>query len=195
MEDPYYVPPCCDSKAENAKLRTELKDMDDQRKDMIRQKFTLIQERDASLLQIGEVGLAWTELKAAEAANVPSGEFGEDDLRGDRVRVAKDKLNLALDGIIEKPLQEPPKKCNSYWDGNQCEDILNHDGKHRFMGWTWVVSPPPMLCGPCSAHGRNKDAGCTCECHLPEPLEKRVDEAPKPCPICNVVPYCHHRDK
>jgi hypothetical protein len=26
-------------------------------------------------------------------------------------------------------------------------------------------------------------------------IEKRKDETPKPCPICNVVPYCHHKDK
>jgi hypothetical protein len=48
-----------------------------------------------------------------------------------------------LEGRSEKPKSEPPR-CDSYWDGNQCEGPTGHDGKHCWMGWSWVVSPPPI---------------------------------------------------
>jgi hypothetical protein len=49
--------------------------------------------------------LFWAELKAARTANVPSGEFREDDNRWERVRVAEQNLSFALDAahVVEKP--------------------------------------------------------------------------------------------
>lgn len=47
-------------------------------------------------------------------------------------------------------------------------------------------------CETCAAHGRNKDAGCTCECHLPEPLEKAVGETHRVTGRCGCGSYLGH---
>lgn len=49
---------------------------------------------------LGEVVSAWKEQKAAVEANGPSGEFREDDLRAERVSIAKKRLELVLDAVL-----------------------------------------------------------------------------------------------
>lgn len=45
---------------------------------------------------VREVVAAWREESAALEANVPSGEFREDEIRGDRVSRAKERLEMSL---------------------------------------------------------------------------------------------------
>lgn len=73
---------------------------------------------DAELL-IGEVAAAWKEQKSAVEANVPSGEFGEDDLRGDRVLRAKKQLVLALDAILTPKVQQKCERCGTELPANE----------------------------------------------------------------------------
>lgn len=67
----------------------------------------LYQKTDATDRLISEIVDAWKEQKAVEAANVPSGEFKEDDLRGGRVSAAKKRLALALDAVLTPEI----KRC------------------------------------------------------------------------------------
>ncbi len=105
---------CKDSKNCVDCLRAEVADKEEE----LSIRARVIQEME---LQLSELTLAWAELKTAEAANVPSGEFREDDLLGDRVRTAKDRLNLALDGITEKPKCEH-KRIPLFKGPNACPD-------------------------------------------------------------------------
>lgn len=63
---------------------------------------------------ISDIASAWKEQKSAVAANVPSGEFREDDLRAEHVSVAKKRLEAALDPILTPEVKRsvPVPKCD-----------------------------------------------------------------------------------
>jgi hypothetical protein len=66
--------------------------------------------------------------------------------------------HLMREQITEKR-EAPVAKCESYWDGNQCDGSQGHEGKHSFMGWTWAVDPPPLTC-KCGATITPKGHAC-----------------------------------
>jgi hypothetical protein len=65
----------------------------------------LLLQNDGLSRTLDAIIFSWAELKAATAANVPSGEFREDDILKERVRVAELNLRMLLDRA-EKPMTE-----------------------------------------------------------------------------------------
>src|SRR5260370_849750 len=62
-----------------------------------KQRDELFLQNDQMRSALDSILFCWSELKAATEANVPSGEFREDDERGERVRVCELNLRMALD--------------------------------------------------------------------------------------------------
>lgn len=126
----------------------------------------LTKERDAALLQVdalkreisGRSAITAKVQYDLEASHRLNGEYRKalvkivGTMQGSGIDEVVFNLvyDIAVMAITDLPKTEKrivsPQKCESYWDGNQCEGDQGHEGKHRFMGWTWAVSPPPLTC-------------------------------------------------
>jgi len=91
---------------ENATLRKEIEKM---KADYVAEEAVVSSLREDLRwrdLQNDSLALAWSEVKAARATNVPSGEFREDDERGERVRMAEQNLSAILDRIEKQKTEK-----------------------------------------------------------------------------------------
>lgn len=103
MEDPYYIPPCgCGAEK---KLR-------------------------AAILQIHDLAVAWADRKGAVAANVPSGDFAEDEARWGRVGVTQRNLEALLNKLV--PVVQKPKSEEELRVCNPCGRVFRGSpGSHN----------------------------------------------------------------